>query len=170
MWVSRQRKEEQHNIPSPHLSRQPILPPRSTLFTASSLIDSPLVAIGLLVPRHLHIIITLVLPLFPTQGSSGLGERLTETVDKLLTPVCVDEGNVVDDEDVVESGEHIELIPARSRAKTFRLVGIQTRDGRHVLVLPLLDLGVIDLVVILLVVIRWYRIWDWHDGLYDYAS
>ena len=128
------------------------------------LLDSPLVAIALLVPRHLHILITLILSLFPTQRRSGLGERLSETVEQLLSPVGVDEGNVVDDEDVVESGEHVELIPWVCGDDCQPRTG---RPGKVTDNSPLLDLGVIDLVVILLVVIRWYCIWDWHDGLYD---
>jgi len=80
--------------------------------TIATNLDSPLVAVSLLVPGHLHVFIALVFTLFSAQGCSGLGECLSETVEKLLTPVGVDEGDVIDDKDVIESREHIKLISA----------------------------------------------------------
>lgn len=63
------------------------------------------------VPGHFHVRIRAILVLLARQRRAGLGERRPQPVEQLLLFALVNDGDIVDDEDVVESVERGDGVP-----------------------------------------------------------
>lgn len=72
---------------------------------------SPFALSLFVIPGHLHIRVCTVLVLFARQRCTGLGECRPQPVEKLLLLAFIDDGDVVDDEDIIESVERGDGVP-----------------------------------------------------------